>query len=140
MNPTPIAMHPNIMRTDNASSDTPKSMGHVTEMMQKKIPTARSSAFFLLFSMKPFASSIPMFLRGTSLSLVRVSSTTFSSPKLSAISSRFPNSDITVPTAVFSLCPPAISSLYLSSIIWSSSAFAFLTSAVLGIAANIASR
>ena len=106
-----------------------------TEKIHKKTPNAVRNACRLPALTKLLASScvkVRLLSTGAEDCLL--------SPRVSASSSRLPNSEITVPTASFSLLPSMISSLYLSSIMPHSSSLAFKTSAVAGRLANIVSR
>jgi hypothetical protein len=62
------------------------------------------------------------------------------SPISSVSSSMLPNSEMTVPTASFSDFPAALSSLYFSSMLMSSSFLSRKPSSVLGKAENMVSR
>ncbi len=137
--PTAIAMIPNIPPapiTSSASGKISARIGDTTLKMQSAIPKGVRIAM-VLFMLRY---SLTLSIESIGLSSTGFSVTASEIPSESASSSRLPNSEITIPTASFSVLPSAISSSYLSSIIWRSSDLALLTASVFGRFRNILSR
>ena len=125
-----------------ASVRTPLLMRRMGEQVQSTTPIPIFLAYCLMSSRYSLPRLKLIFIDGFLLSsLIVMEGADFSLIPSSLInSSIFPNSEMTIPMASFSLLPSAFSSTYLSSIIEAISPFAFLTSSVSGSCVNMLSK